>query len=221
MKRGVLDSYCQALTRRMCEIWTRYSRKKAELARTGMLVVQRCELRAVARGFDGLRHRMVAAEIASQYKVCLRDIEVSSCLGHAFRVWQRYMQKWCMMQEYQVARDQHRVGALLMSVYREWWVRSRRLRKLGVVLRVVKMFNCHHLRMCLYAWKRCVRQKRVTLAVEAKTIVREQHLLCYILFRMWERRVSTLLMDFHVRVVAMEEDLLRYPTPIHRLYLTE
>ena len=209
IKTGVRAKYCAALVQKLCSTWVIYTRHKARLARKGVLVMQRSEQLAMARAFDGLRHCMVTAEIASQYRTCLKDIEVSSCSGHAFRVWLKYLRQCSVQASYQAACLKRRVLAFLTSSLREWWVRAGRTRRVRMILHTIHMLNRHLLRRCSYLWRRSARETRIRHAQRVKTMIREAHCLCYIVFRLWEQRVHTLLMDINVRIVAIEEDQLR------------
>jgi hypothetical protein len=209
MKLGVKTKYCAALVQKACSTWVIYTRHKASLARKGVLVMQRREQHAIARAFEGLCHCMVTAEIASQYRSCLKDIEVSSCAGHAFRVWLKYLRQCSMQVSYQAACHKRQVRALMTLSFREWWVRAGRIRRVRIILHTIHMSNRHLLRRCLYLWRRSARETRIQRAQRAKAMIREAHCLCYIVFRLWEQHAQTLLMDVNVRIVAMEEAQLR------------
>jgi len=210
MKMGVKTKYCATLVQKACSTWVIYTRHKARLARKGVLVMQRREQHAIARAFEGLCHCMVTAEIASQYRSCLKDIKVSSCAGHAFRVWLKYLRQCSMQVSYQAACHKRRVRALMTLSFREWWVRTGRIRRVRMILHTIHMLNRHLLRRCVYLWRRSTRETRIQRAQMAKAMIREAQCLCYIVFRLWEQHVQTLLMDVNVRIVAMEEDQLRF-----------
>ena len=213
--KHILRRWCHfiyncGLTKQMYLSWVAYSTKKVQRAQKGVLLTQHTEIRTLARAFNGLRHCMVSAEIASQYRLSLKNIQVDSCRGHAFRVWMRHMRQCAYQLSYVDARKQVRIRTLFKWAYREWRVKAGRIRKLKVVLRTIKMINNHNMRKFMYQWNKSIRQGRIMAQVEAKTIVREDHFLCYTVFRMWGTHVYTLLMEINVRIVAIEEDLLRY-----------
>ena len=209
LKMSAWKKHCCAITKQRYLIWAAYSADKVRLARKSIKVMQRSELCALSCAFAGLRHGMVAAEIAAQYRTCLRDIHVGSCAGHAFRVWLKYLRQYTTQQEYTALRDHRRVFTLVIFVFRAWWVRSRRIQKVKMILHLVRFINSHLLRRCLWKWKRSIRENRIQAAQAGKTIVREAFFLCYTVFRMWEKYVNILLIDLNLRLVTLEEDLLR------------
>jgi hypothetical protein len=218
--RLVFQKKQRRLMNEMYLIWVAYSRKKGRLALKGVILTQHTEIRSLLRAFDGLRHCKVSAEIASQYRLSLKNIQVDSCLGHAFRVWMRYMRHCAYRLAYVDARKQERIPRTLLKwAYRWWRVKVGRVQKLKVVLHNIEMINHHHLRRFIYKWNRRIRQGRVRAKAETKFITKTKRLtakvhnyyfLCYTVVRMWEQHVSALFMNVNKRIVAVEDKLLRY-----------
>jgi hypothetical protein len=136
--------------RRAYTIWSIYATRKAGLARKGMIVVHRREFSSLARGFDGFRHRMVTIEIASQFQSCIKDLQVGSLTGNAFRSW----------------------------------------------------FNYKHLDSFDNAKQAAFAKKRLLAFLT--------RFLCRTVIRKWKRHIDDLTMNVNIRIVRLEEDMLRY-----------
>ena len=195
-------------------VWAAISKETATLARKGIVLLHQCEIRIRRRAFTALCHRMVAAEIAWQYKSSVKQMQMGSSAGHALRMWVRFVQSCNEQASFQLSLNRQRAVALLATILRAWWLRSRRIRRVLQIVKTIKLANSHHLRATLFRWKDRLRAKRIELAQRAKAVVREAHFLCHTIFRVWKHHVSVLLADLNLRMAAMEHDQLRFVQPI-------
>ena len=189
--------------------WASFTKRKAALYRKGMVLMQSVEIRALAKAFEGVRHHKVSAEIASQYRLCVRNIEIGSCAGHAFRVWLRYMY-YCSFEKSRHADLACRhLHDLLQRLYRVWWVQAGRTRRLKLLSKIVHVISSNHLRRTIYLWNRHRQQSKIA-SVSLRAAVRARgQFSCYTVFRMWEQHVYAQLNCVSMRIISIEEDRLR------------